>query len=182
MTTLEAFVMERRSLRRSLYLALVSFCKPLPGKQLTRRTMIRYLQLTPMSHPAENAILAGLHILIVDDDPDVLELLAFVLEGTGAIVTSTTSPTDAIEVCRQSKPDVLLSELNMPSKKGYTLLRKIRALPSELDKPVLAIALMGYGYRFSSRDLQAEGFQLYVTKLVNLDKLVPMIAEHVQYV
>jgi CheY-like chemotaxis protein len=133
-----------------------------------------------MSHPAENAILSGLHILVVDDEPDTLELLSFVLEESGAIVTSTTFPSDAIEVCKQSKPDVLLSDLSMPGINGYTLLRRIQALPSRLGKPILAIALMRYRYEFTSEDPQAEGFQLYVTKPIDFEKLVPMIAEHVQ--
>jgi CheY-like chemotaxis protein len=133
-----------------------------------------------MPHPAAKAILAGLHILIVDDEPDTLELLSFVLEETGAIVTSTTSPTEAVEVCKQSKPDVLLSNLSMPGMNGHTLLRKIQALPSESDNPVLAIALTRYQYQFTSEDAQAEGFQLYVTKPIDFEKLVPMIAEHVQ--
>ncbi|MEW6494760.1 MAG: ATP-binding protein, partial [Cyanobacteriota bacterium] len=66
--------------------------------------------------------LEGIRVLVVDDEPDTLNLLVFVLEQAGAIVTSAASASLALEAFKQQQPDLLLSDIAMPEMDGYTLI------------------------------------------------------------
>ena len=71
----------------------------------------------------------GINILLVDDEPDNLEYLQFVLETYGASVETATSAAQALKLFLQNKPDLLISDIAMPEVNGHTLIRQIRALP-----------------------------------------------------
>ena len=72
--------------------------------------------------------LAGVKVLVVDDEPDARELIARVLEDAAAIVLSAASADEAIELVEAERPDVLVSDIGMPDVDGYELLRRVRAL------------------------------------------------------
>jgi PAS domain S-box-containing protein len=88
--------------------------------------------------------LDGLKILVLDDDADSLELVAFMLEQHGATVTAVSSATEVLRILPESKPDLLVSDIGMPQMDGYMLLRQIRLLSSEQGGEILAIALTAY--------------------------------------
>ena len=75
--------------------------------------------------------LAGLRVLLVDDEPDTLEILRVMLSQFGANVRGAASTTDALEAVLTWKPDVLVSDLGMPGEDGFALIRKVRALTPE---------------------------------------------------
>ncbi len=77
------------------------------------------------------APLKGIRVLVVDDDADTREFIAFLLEQQGAIVAIAASANEALAMMAQSKPDLLLSDLGMPEVDGYALIRKLRAMPDE---------------------------------------------------
>lgn len=124
--------------------------------------------------------LKGIHLLVVDDDADTREFLAFLLEQQGAMVTVAASANEALNIIMQSKPDLLLSDLGMPEVDGYTLIRKIRAMPNNLGGEIPAIALTAYAAETTQKQVFAAGFQLYISKPVEPSKLIAAIASLVK--
>jgi signal transduction histidine kinase/ActR/RegA family two-component response regulator len=70
--------------------------------------------------------LAGVRVLVVDDEPDSRELVAAVLERTGADVATAISADEALRLLDKHAPEVLVSDLAMPERDGYALLRELR--------------------------------------------------------
>jgi CheY-like chemotaxis protein/two-component sensor histidine kinase len=128
--------------------------------------------LTPESSP-----LTGIRVLVVDDDTDSREFIAFVLEQLGAQVSTVTSAREAIaEVSASlSQPDILLSDIGMPNMDGYMLMRQIRAMPPEQGGQILAIALTAYAGEIDRQQALAAGFQHHLAKPVEPDELVKVI-------
>jgi CheY-like chemotaxis protein len=118
--------------------------------------------------------LAGIRVLIVDDDRDICEVLQFVLEGQGAVVTVAVSAAQALAALERSMPDVLLSDVAMPGESGYDLMRKIVA--REGDHALPAVALSAYA---AGQDLQqalASGFRMQLAKPVDPEALIAAVA------
>ena len=120
--------------------------------------------------------LAGLNILVVDDDDDSRFYVATVLEADGATVMAVASAEVALKVLSNLQPDVLVCDIAMPGEDGYTLIRKIRALKPNIYGKLPAIALTAYGdSEYRSRALEA-GFQTHVAKPVDPGELVAIVA------
>ena len=86
----------------------------------------------PMRRRArDEPALAGIRVLVVDDDRDIREVLQFVLERQGAVVTVAASAAEALAALERSMPDVLLSDIAMPGETGYDLMRQIVAREGE---------------------------------------------------
>ncbi|MEH2296793.1 response regulator [Nostoc sp.] len=120
--------------------------------------------------------LAGLNILVVDDDDDSRFYITTVLEADGASVIAVTSARVALKVLPELQPDVLICDIAMPDEDGYTFIRKIRALKPDIWGKLPAIALTAYGdseYRSLSLDA---GFQTHVAKPVDPGELVAIVA------
>lgn len=120
--------------------------------------------------------LAGLNILVVEDDDDSRVYFTTVLEADGATVVPVPSAAAALKVLPELQPDVLISDIGMPGEDGYTLIRKVRALKPDNGGRVLAIALTAYGDRNSCVHALESGFQTHVSKPVDPDELVEIVA------
>jgi PAS domain S-box-containing protein len=120
--------------------------------------------------------LSGVQVLVVDDEPDTREYITFVLEESGAIVTAVTSANEGIEALDKYLPDVLLSDIGMPGKDGYTLMREIRERSPAAGGEIPAIALTAYAREEDSEQALLAGFQMHVSKPVEPDNLVNAIA------
>ena len=70
--------------------------------------------------------LTGVRVVLVDDEPDALEFLSFVLENEGAQVASFADPKAALENVVAHPPDVLVSDLYMPRMNGWELIEQAR--------------------------------------------------------
>lgn len=119
--------------------------------------------------------LSGIKILAVDDEPDAREFLKTALEQYGAIVTTATSAHEAIQLLPTLKPDVLLSDIGMPIEDGYTLMRRVRSLPSEQGGQVPAAALTAYAREDDRLQALAAGFQMHVPKPIEPLQLLTVI-------
>ncbi|BAU10269.1 two-component hybrid sensor and regulator [Leptolyngbya sp. NIES-3755] len=117
--------------------------------------------------------LTNLRILVVDDEPDSLEMAAFVLEQAGAIVTTATSGFEALEQIQQSVPDAIVSDIGMPEMDGYALLQQIRQI--EQVQKIPAIALTAYAGEYDQRQAISAGFNQHIPKPVDPDLLVSAI-------
>ena len=115
----------------------------------------------------DDTLLAGVQILLVDDQPDVREFFSFALEQYGATVTAVESAAEALETLAQSKPDILLSDIGMPLMDGYMLLREVRKLSPEEGGEIPAIALTAYAGEMNYNQAMAAGFQKHLPKPVD---------------
>jgi len=120
--------------------------------------------------------LAGLNILVVDDDEDSRFYITTVLEADGATVMAVASAAIALKVLPELQPDVLICDIAMPGEDGYTLIRKIRALKPDIWGKLPAIALTAYSDS-ECRSLALEaGFRTHVAKPVDPGELVAIVA------
>lgn len=120
--------------------------------------------------------LSGIRVLIVDDEPDVRELMAAALEQSGATVTSVGSAADALKVLSRAEVDVLLADIAMPGQDGYDLIKATRALPSSRAARVPAAAVTACARDDERQRALAAGFQRHVPKPVQPETLVRTVA------
>ena len=130
-------------------------------------------RLSTESSPDSSGDLTGTRILVVDDETDSREFVAFVLEQAGAIVTSTASGIEALQVVEQSVPDLIVSDIGMPEMDGYMLLQQIRAIKQA--KSIPAIALTAYAGEFDRQQALKAGFQQHLSKPIELNELIQAI-------
>ncbi|HTN90659.1 MAG TPA: PAS domain-containing protein, partial [Sorangium sp.] len=121
--------------------------------------------------------LSGLHVLLVEDEPDAREMVAFVLEETGARVTLAGSMGEAMAVLERQRPDVLISDIGMPGESGYALIKQVRAAGREEIRGIPAVALTAYARMEDRRRALMAGFQEHVAKPIDPSGLVTVIAE-----
>ena len=120
--------------------------------------------------------LEGLHVLVVDDEPDTRGLLRKVLEGCGSEVTTAGSAAEALESIARARPDVLISDIGMPEEDGYQLIGKVRARETGLADRIPAIAITAYArVEDRVRALNA-GFQVHIPKPIEPTELVAVVA------
>jgi CheY-like chemotaxis protein/anti-sigma regulatory factor (Ser/Thr protein kinase) len=125
---------------------------------------------------SEEGSLEGCEILCVDNDIDALEVTAIILRQGGALVTTARSAAEALVVLASSTPDVVLSDIGLPSEDGYELIRQIRRLPNDVARAP-AIALTAYADEASAELAREAGFQLFLSKPIAPDDLVRAIAQ-----
>ena len=126
---------------------------------------------------AQSAILKGMSVLVVDDEPDALGLLKTMLEMKGARVTAVCSAEAAWGELEGDWPDLLLCDIGMPGEDGYQFIRRVRALERKRGRPLPSVALTAYAGE-ADRALALEaGFQLHVSKPVEPAALVNVIAD-----
>src|SRR6267142_181719 len=122
------------------------------------------------------ARLDGLKILVVDDDPDALELATAILEASGAAVRRCPAAAEALSALREWHPDVLVSDIEMPGEDGYALIRRVRALDDAEGGRTPAVALTAYG-RTQDRVLSlTAGYNMHVPKPVDPGEFTAIIA------
>jgi len=117
--------------------------------------------------------LDGVQVLVVDDDPDARVLVRMLLEGVGARVVTAASADEALQSMARTSPHVLVSDVGMPGKDGYALIRELRTARPDAD--VAAIAVTGLGRSQDRIELLRAGFQAHVVKPVDPDELVALV-------
>ena len=119
--------------------------------------------------------LASVHVLLVDDSPDIRAVLTQMLELQGATVTAVSTAEHALDLLEQLRPDVLLSDLEMPDKDGYWLISRVRALAPERGGLTPAACLTGSVYPEDRARLLGAGFEYHIVKPVSLSRLVGIV-------
>ena len=132
--------------------------------------------LLSTSKPSDDLKLRGLRVMIVDDDADARELLEVILLQFGAEIKLATSARQALEILEGWRPDAIVSDVGMPNEDGYSLIHKIRSLSPGRGGLTPAIALTGYGRPEDRLQLLAAGYQVHLSKPVDLLKLIDSIA------
>jgi len=131
---------------------------------------------TPTAWLNEGPRLDGVRVLVVDDAPNVREVVTDILKQDGAKVTAVGSAEEALAALQRERPDVLLSDLAMPGKGGYWLIGQVRALPPERGGVTPAAALTAYTGPEHRASVLRAGFQLHVEKPIGLDALIAVVA------
>jgi len=111
--------------------------------------------------------LIGVHVLVVDDDRDSRNLLKMVLEYCGALVTVVGSARDALRTLERVIPDVVVTDIAMPTNDGYWLIEQIHAFPSHDGGTVPAIAITAHGEEHGPQRTLAAGFQAHLRKPID---------------
>ncbi|MFL6604643.1 MAG: response regulator [Steroidobacteraceae bacterium] len=123
-----------------------------------------------------SSMLAGVRLLVVDDEASARDLIANVLQGYGAEVCLAESGQAALTKLFEQRPHVLVADLGMPGMDGYALIEQVRALDPDFGGQTPAIAVTGYASPLDRlRALQA-GYQNHVAKPVEPQELAIVIA------
>ena len=114
-----------------------------------------------------------IHILVVDDEPDILEIVSYNLKTEGYVVTTTDNGIKAIELARKINPQLILLDLMMPEMDGIETCEKIRAIPSLNNILISFFTARGEDYS------QVAGYEAvaddYITKPIKPKVLVSKI-------
>lgn len=127
--------------------------------------------------PAQNNSLLGIRVLVVDDESDMRDVIAFSLERSGSEVFAVETAAKALEALARFQPDILVSDIGMPEMDGYMLIQKIRALPPEQGGQIKAIALTAYAAEFDQSQALQAGFHQHLAKPVEPEVLVRAIVK-----
>lgn len=114
----------------------------------------------------------GLRVLVVDDDAETRALLTAILTDAGAVPACAESVAEAFEALVSFRPQVIISDIEMPTENGYSFLRNLRSVLDEDGGQTPAIAFTG---RTSPEDREralASGFNLHLGKPATPDALV----------
>ena len=131
---------------------------------------------TPAAFVAGAVRLDGLRVVLVDDDEDALDLASVILMRAGATVRTSRSAPAALELVPQWRPDVLVSDIEMPGEDGYSLIEKVRALDADLGGKTPAVALSAYGRTQDRIRSLSAGYNMHVPKPVDPGEFTAIIA------
>ena len=121
--------------------------------------------------------LKGIHILVVEDDPDTRELLKVLLQMQGGAVTTAASVPEALSAYDVSPPNVIVADIGLPDYNGYTLIGRVRARDREKGSIVPAIALTAYTTAIDRDTVLSAGFQVHMPKPFEPARLISVIAD-----
>ena len=119
--------------------------------------------------------LEGLRLLVVDDDPDALELLTILFSGDGAEIIAAASALEALEALSCFQPDMLISDISLPDEDGYSLLQKVRNLDASCGGQIPAIALTAHAMEEDRTRALSAGFDRHLSKPFDLDELTSLV-------
>src|ERR1043166_2413643 len=96
-------------------------------------------------------LLLGIHVLVVEDNGDARELFKTILQYAGALVTVVAGAEQALRMCEQILPDVLLTDIAMPGRDGFWLISELRKRQNDGLRRIPAIAVTGQGQGTAGR-------------------------------
>jgi PAS domain S-box-containing protein len=132
-------------------------------------------EAVPASQHSSDFNLAGLQVLLVDDDRDSRELVVFLLEQSEAKVTEASSAMEALDYLKQTKFDLIISDVGMPDMDGYTLVRQMREQYPNLNGTIPAIAITAYASESDRQQALSAGFQHHISKPIEPELLMQAI-------
>jgi CheY-like chemotaxis protein len=148
---------------------------PLPSGELRPETL-RSAASAFKEAEAELPNLENLHILVVDDKTDAIDLIAMELAQHGAHVTGVTTSAAALVALEQSEFDLLISDIGMPDTDGYDLMRQVRKLETGKQRKLPAVALTAYARVQDRMRAILAGYNTHISKPVDANELVTVVA------
>ena len=145
---------------------------PLPSSELTLETA---KPTGVFEETVTEVDLAGVRILVVEDDLDALELITIDLAEHGAKVRGLASAAEALSLLENEQFDLLISDIGMADTDGYNLIRQVRLQEGEKSEPIPAIALTAYARTQDRIRAIAAGYNTHVAKPVEIRELVTVV-------
>jgi PAS domain S-box-containing protein len=124
--------------------------------------------------------LAGVRVLVVDDEADTRDVLRHLLDQYQAQVSTADSAAEALALVQDDCPDVMISDIGMPGTDGYELIRQIRRLPAERGGHVPALAMTAFARSQDRTMAMMAGYQAHVAKPFDVHELLATIASLVR--
>ncbi|HEY2511920.1 MAG TPA: PAS domain S-box protein [Polyangiaceae bacterium] len=161
---------EGRGASFSVILPIAAVQRSSPAPQRNRRR-------SPSQHAVEcPPQLHGLHVLVVDDEEDARVLVGNIFEECGCVVARAGNADEALAAIARDVPDLLLSDIGLPERDGFDLIRAVRSLPRDRGGDVPAAALTAYTRAEDRREMLNAGFSMHIAKPVDPDELVAVAA------
>ena len=123
--------------------------------------------------------LAGLTLLIVEDEVDAREMVTLILEQCGAKIIATDSVKQALILYEQYQPDIIISDISMPNEDGYDLIRQIRE-SHDLQTDIPAIALTAYAREEDKQQALKAGFNMHLPKPIEPLQLIQSLSQFIK--
>jgi len=120
--------------------------------------------------------LDGSTVLVVDDNPDAIEIVDTILTYFGALTLTAQSGKQALAQLAQARVTVIVSDISMPGFSGHEFIRALRALPPEAGGTTPAIALTAFNQAGQREAAMSAGFDAYCVKPFDPDALVEQVA------
>jgi CheY-like chemotaxis protein len=124
------------------------------------------------AHPVAARPLAGLRVVVVDDDRVSLMAITTMVGSWGANIRFASSGDDALRLIADEAPDVFLSDLYMPDMDGFDLMRRVRELPPGEGGRTPGIAITAHPSFDSRRDAERVGYGAVFSKPFGCDELI----------
>ncbi|MBD2677616.1 MULTISPECIES: response regulator [Nostoc] len=121
--------------------------------------------------------LVGILILLVEDEPEIADLLTFILEAAGAEVIALPNAEQALALVETLHPDILLSNMRLPGHDGNWLIEQIRVHSCQFIRELPAIAITSYTREVSKHKALNAGFDRFLVKLESPEKIVDQIVQ-----
>ena len=131
-----------------------------------------------MTNPEIAQLLQGRKILVVEDEPDSLEVISILLEMYGAEVYGAVNGREGIEQARKHQPAFIISDLSMPEMSGWEMVHNMKDDRHTMDIPV--IALTAHAMTGDRERALAAGFHNYLSKPLRPDTFVNDILKLVE--
>jgi signal transduction histidine kinase/ActR/RegA family two-component response regulator len=125
---------------------------------------------------SDDRSLAGISVLVVDDDQESRDVVAAHLRDHEAIVLTADSAAHAFDMLQHERIDVLLADIAMPDEDGYSLLRRVRAMHPAAAATIPAAAVTALARDDDRRRALQAGFQLHVPKPIEEASLVAAVS------
>ncbi|HKG13368.1 MAG TPA: response regulator [Pyrinomonadaceae bacterium] len=122
---------------------------------------------------ANDARPARLRVLVVDDAPDVTEMIATLIRFAGYEVTTALSAPEAFDAARGDHYDAVVSDIGMPGMNGYQLAEALRALPEYARTPLVAVT--GFTMYDDRERARLSGFDDFLSKPINPSDLIDIL-------
>ena len=116
--------------------------------------------------------IAGVRILVVEDNELNMEIAEFVLQNEGAVVTKAWNGQEAVSMFREYDPQLILMDINMPVMNGYEATREIRKYSTQV--PIIAVT--AFAYASDEQQVMENGFDAYMAKPINANQLRTQIS------
>jgi two-component system CheB/CheR fusion protein len=134
--------------------------------------------LTPLPDVVDRRMLRGRRILLVEDSADTREALERIFQRRACEVTTASSGEEALEMVKQTPPEIIISDIGLPGISGLEFMSRLRKHPEWKD--VVAIALSGLGREKDIQGAADAGFDAHLLKPVDMTVLDQTLAEALQ--